>query len=406
MRLWWAKAAVGAALTFAGAAAAEPPAATAGAPAATAGAPAAAAGAPALTWEATTRSPQPAAGLAPEVAALAARCGSADAALAAVARRNVERQLQGGDIMPPDELAFALRAAGAPHAWPRGWSITGRGLGQADLEARIDGWLSGWTTLGARRCGVSQARKPDGTTIVAAVGVDALADLSPLPITARVGQWVTLEGTMRVPASEAKVVLLGPRGAPKTVVSSLSGGRLRSSFAVDQPGSWLVQVLATVSTGPRPVLEAMIFAGSAPPRRFVRATAPGEEAAKGAQDDEGAMLRMMNAARASEKLPALARDAALTALARAHSEEMLKAKLVGHDVGSGDPAVRLKAAGYKVTIAGENVASSSTPEGAHRAIWASPSHRGNLLDRRYSRTGVAVVRDASGRVWVTQLFAG
>ncbi|WP_437286756.1 CAP domain-containing protein [Sorangium sp. So ce406] len=376
---------LGAALTFAGAAAAEPPA---------------------LTWAATTRSPQPGAAGAPDIAALAARCGSADAALAAVARRNVERQLQGGDFMPPDELAFTLRAAGEPHAWPRGWSISGRGLEPAELGTRLDGWLSGWITLGVRRCGVAQAKKPDGTVIVAAVGVDALADLSPLPTTARVGQWVTLEGTMRVPATAVKVVLLGPRGAPRTVLSSLSGARLRSSFAVDQPGSWLVQVLATVSTGPRPVLEAMIFAGSAPPGRYVRATAPGEEAAKGAKDDEDALLRMMNAARASEGLPALARDPALAALARAHSEAMIKAKMVGHDVGSGDPAVRLKAAGYEATIAGENVASSSTTEGAHRAIWASPSHRGNLLDRRYGRTGVAVVRDASGRVWVTQLLAG
>ncbi|WP_438024820.1 CAP domain-containing protein [Sorangium sp. So ce233] len=385
MRSWWATLVFGAALTFAGAAAAEPRA---------------------LTWEATTRSPQPGAASAPEIAALAARCGSADAALAAVARRNVERQLQGGEFMPPDELAFTLRAAGEPHAWPRGWSISGRGLEPAEIGTRLDGWLSGWITLGVRRCGVAQAKKPDGTVIVAAVGVDALADLSPLPTTARVGQWVTLAGTMRVPATAVKVVLLGPRGAPKTVLSSLSGARLRSSFAVDQPGSWLVQVLATVSTGPRPVLEAMIFAGSAPPGRYVRATAPGEEAAKGAKDDEDALLRMMNAARASEGLPALARDPALAALARAHSEEMIKARMVGHDVGSGDPAVRLKAAGYKATIAGENVASSSTTEGAHRAIWASPSHRGNLLDRRYGRTGVAVVRDASGRVWVTQLLAG
>ncbi|WP_437688075.1 CAP domain-containing protein [Sorangium sp. So ce176] len=385
MRSWWATLVFGAALTFAGAAAAEPPA---------------------LTWAATTRSPQPGAASAPEITALAARCGSADAALAAVARRNVERQLQGGDFMPPDELAFTLRAAGEPHAWPRGWSISGRGLDPAEIGTRLDGWLSGWITLGVRRCGVAQAKKPDGTVIVATVGVDALADMSPLPTTARVGQWVTLEGTMRVPATAVKVVLLGPRGAPRAVLSSLSGARLRSSFAVDQPGSWLVQVLATVSTGPRPVLEAMIFAGSAPPGRYVRATAPGEEAAKGAKDDEDALLRMMNAARASEGLPALARDPALSALARAHSEEMIKAKMVGHDVGSGDPAVRLNAAGYKATIAGENVASSSTTEGAHRAIWASPSHRGNLLDRRYGRTGVAVVRDASGRVWVTQLLAG
>jgi uncharacterized protein YkwD len=114
----------------------------------------------------------------------------------------------------------------------------------------------------------------------------------------------------------------------------------------------------------------------------------------------------MNAARASEGLPALAQDAALDAIARAHSEAMIKARMVGHDVGGGDPAARLSAAGYKAKVAGENVVSSDTPENAHRAIWASPSHRGNLLMRDYAKAGVAVVRGAAGRVWVTQLFAG
>jgi uncharacterized protein YkwD len=113
----------------------------------------------------------------------------------------------------------------------------------------------------------------------------------------------------------------------------------------------------------------------------------------------------MNAARASEQLPPLARDAALDVLARMHSEEMIKTRMVGHDVGSGDPAARLAAAGYEARLAGENVASSTSPESAHRAIWASPSHRGNLLDGSYVKMGVAVVRDSGGRVWVTQLFA-
>jgi hypothetical protein len=35
------------------------------------------------------------------------------------------------------------------------------------------------------------------------------------------------------------------------------------SFTATHP--WLVQVLATVSTGPRPVLDAMVFAGTTPP---------------------------------------------------------------------------------------------------------------------------------------------
>lgn len=370
-----------------------------------AGAGAAAAQPGPVAWQPVTASPQPAGGASAE-AALLARCGAADGALAEVARRNVARQVGGQDILASDELVFTMRAAGEPHAWPRAWSIAGAALTDDELSKRLGDWTAGWSTLGVRRCGIARGARADGSAVVSAIAIDALADLSPLPTTARVGQWLKLEGAMLVAASEVKVVLLGPRGAPKTVLASLSQGKIRSTFSVDQPGGWLVQVLATVATGPRPVLEAMVFAGATPPGQFVRASAPGEDAAKGAADDADAVLRMMNAARASEGLPALARDAALDQIARAHADAMMKARMVGHDVGAGDPAARLAAAGYKAKVAGENVASSDTPENAHRAIWASPSHRGNLLMRDYRKAGVAAVRDAAGRVWVTELFAG
>jgi uncharacterized protein YkwD len=168
----------------------------------------------------------------------------------------------------------------------------------------------------------------------------------------------------------------------------------------------LIQVLATVSTGPRPVLEAMIHAGTTPPSQFVPSSAPGESAAAGAKDDDDGMLRMINAARASEQLAPLARDPALDRVAKAHSEEMLKARMVGHDVGTGDPAVRLRAANIRARIAGENVATASTLENAHRALWSSPSHRGNLLFDQFTKVGVAVIRAPDGMVWVTEMFSG
>jgi uncharacterized protein YkwD len=361
---------------------------------------------PPLAWRPTTESPRPAPKASEAERALYAICGAADGALAEVAARNVRAEQGGGHLMTSDELAFTLRAAGSPHVWPRAWSIAGQGLDDDEIARRVRGWIGGWRRLGTGRCGVARGTGPDGETMVAAVAVDALADMAPIPSTARVGQWLTLEGTMLVPTSAAKVVLLGPRGAPRAVVASLTGNRVRSSFAVDQPGAWLVQVLATVSTGPRPVLEALVHAGVTPPTRYVSSPAPGEDAGRGAKDDDDAMLRMVNAARASESLAPLRRDPELDRLALEHSEEMRKQKVVGHDVGSGDPAARLGAAGVSARITGENVASASTLEGAHRALWASPSHRGNLLLDQFSKVGVAVVRGPDGAVWVTELFTG
>jgi uncharacterized protein YkwD len=358
-----------------------------------------------LVWKTATESPRAAAPT-DRPDPLITACGAPDAALAEVAARSVRRQIDGANLPGPDELAFSLRASGDPHVWPRAWSIAGQALDEEDTARRVKSWIATWNTLGTRRCGVARKRGPDGTTVIAAVAVDALADMSPLPVSARVGQWLSLDGTMLVATSAAKVVLLGPRGAPKSIVASLADRRVHATFSVDQPGPWLVQVLATVATGPRPVLEAMVFAGIAPQTQFIPTSVPGEAESKGAKDDDDAMLRMINAARASEQLAPLTRDASLDKLAKAHSEEMKKARMVGHDIGGGDPTVRLKAAGILARVAGENCASASSPENAHRALWASPSHRGNLLLGQFTKVGVAVVRSADGTVWVTEIFAG
>jgi uncharacterized protein YkwD len=42
---------------------------------------------------------------------------------------------------------------------------------------------------------------------------------------------------------------------------------------------------------------------------------------------------------------------------------------------------------------------------AHRVLWASPSHRGNLLDPSFSKFGIGVARDSDGSVWVCELFS-
>ena len=368
-------------------------------------APAVLADVPALTWKTSMASPRAATADA-KVAPFQSLCGTADAALADVATRNVKRQLEGSDIFGADELAFTLRAAGDPHVWPRAFSIAGQSFEDDYLKKKVKGWLDGWTTLGVRRCGLAKGSKEDGTTVFSVIAIDALADVTSLPVTARVSQWITLEAKMLVPATAAKVVLLGPRGAPKSVTASLTKDVIKSTFSVDQPGQWLVQVLATVSTGPRPVAEALVFAGVTPPTKFTRATVPGEDAGKEIKDDAEAMLKMLNAARVAEGAKALTRDSALDKIAKAHSDQMAKAKMIGHDVGTGDPAQRIKAAGAKAKIAGENVASAASTQNAHRALWASPSHRSNMLSGDFTRVGIAVVKDSEGRVWVTELFAG
>ncbi len=356
-----------------------------------------------FAWTNATRSPH-ASTPAPDLAPLYSACGAPDAALAAVAARAVDRLAERRGLPSADELAFGLLAEGEPHPWPRAFGFGRATIDDASLAAKLKPWATGAPTVGARRCGLARIITA-GETSFAAIVVDAIADLTaPLPTHARVGQWLTLEARMLVPASEAKVILLGPRGAPKTVIASLDDGRIRSSFAVDASGPWLVQVLATVSTGPHQAIEAMIYAGVEPPPIFSAARVPGEDAARGASDDADAVLRMINAARASEGLGDVRRDAALDRLAAAHAESMRKKNLLGHDVGDGDVIARAQAASIPTgKVLGENVANAPTLERAHRALWGSPSHRTNLLYAGYRTVGVGVVREG-GVAWIAEIF--
>lgn len=158
--------------------------------------------------------------------------------------------------------------------------------------------------------------------------------------------------------------------------------------------------------GPVPILEAIIFAGIEPHVSQPFERAPGESAGAETPDPERALARMVDAARTGEGLGPLVRDPILDELARAHALRMRAARRTAHDVGNGPPHERLERAGLRAKAIGENVAHAGTVALAHRGLFASPSHRGNLLDPRFHRIGIAVVPDQDGSLWIAQLFVG
>jgi uncharacterized protein YkwD len=302
-----------------------------------------------------------------------------------------------------EELAFLLRVEGAPYMWPQAWTLSGvrdEGSALAALDT-----LSKPRITSRRRCGVARAKAEDGTETFAAVFIDdVVADLAPIPTRVHAGRWVRVDATIRIPSFFAKVLVLGPKGAPRLLPTTLHGDHVVSTVALDQPGRWVIQVMATLEGGPLPVAEAVVFADEDPPRAFDSAPAPGEWEGEGA-DGASALERMLDSARASEGLAPLARSGALDAVARAHATRMKEQGRLAHDVGDGDPVTRLRAAGIDVQSPGENVAHATDVRHAHRALWASPSHRSNLLDPRFTAVGIGTEQDADGRVWVCELFA-
>ncbi len=360
-----------------------------------------------LAWVSATKSPQAALAetLTDRQADLLARCGTADAALVRVAARVVERKALGLPFLDTESVAFAQRVEGEPHVWPRAWAVSGRALDHEATLRKLETWRVSFRDLGERRCGIASGIAPDGTEIVAAIALDALADLEPLPTSARTGQWLDVNARLLVPAASARVVVLGPGGEPRRVPTTLEGSRVRARFAPDRPGAFTVQIVADVATGPRPVLEARVFADAPPPTELPSLAAPGEDAGNTGADPATQLAAMVAALRETEGLGRVGREPGLDALAAAHARHMLDARAVGHDVGDGEPVRRLQTAGIPAREAGENVAHAATLKLAHRALWQSPSHRANLLRAEYTRAGFGAVTDPDGSVWVTELFA-
>ena len=303
-----------------------------------------------------------------------------------------------------DELVFSLRAEGEPHTWPEAWTFVSETPAD-DSSERARRWLDSVHSSGVRRCGVGRAKTDGGNGVGAIIVVDALADLEPLPTHARLGQWIVVNATLLVPCDGAKLVVLPPRGPPRTLLlTTLHETAVEATFSVDRQGPWIVQLVGNVAGGPRPLLEADVFVDEDAPSTPGERPAPGENAARSGSSDAVSLGAMVNAARRTEGIAKLDLSAELANAAEEHALAMQRAQKLAHDVGDGSPTERLRRAGLEPSRPGENVAHAQSIERAHRVLWASPSHRGNMLDDRFSKLGVGVARDTDGSVWVCELF--
>jgi uncharacterized protein YkwD len=122
------------------------------------------------------------------------------------------------------------------------------------------------------------------------------------------------------------------------------------------------------------------------------------------------VLRAVNAARTARGLRPLHLDSTLMRAASAHSTDMLEHDYFAH----GDFAGRMSAYHVLGLRMAENLAWGSGPYGKPATVvqeWlASPEHRANLLDPRFGRVGVGVVRGtflgAANATVITADFAG
>lgn len=115
-----------------------------------------------------------------------------------------------------------------------------------------------------------------------------------------------------------------------------------------------------------------------------------------ASSDGGALLADLNAARRSAGLAGLARAGDLSADAQAHAEHMAATGQLAHqsNLGAGLCCFR---------SLGENIGMGSDADAIHTMLMGSAPHRQNILGT-WTDVGIGTARDASGRLWVTEVF--
>lgn len=132
---------------------------------------------------------------------------------------------------------------------------------------------------------------------------------------------------------------------------------------------------------------------------------PGSEATSGSIADVPAaadrLLQLVNAERRAAGIEPLAMRGGVVAIAATHSRAMAERNDIWHNEAFFTAATRRR---LDAKVLGENVALNRDVDDAHRRLMASPHHRDNILDGRFRVVGMAVARDAAGRLFVTQNF--
>jgi uncharacterized protein YkwD len=139
---------------------------------------------------------------------------------------------------------------------------------------------------------------------------------------------------------------------------------------------------------------ASSFAGAPPTARVSRV--------------ESTIVNCTNRARAAHGLHALHRNRVLRHAARYHASNMLRYGFFAHnDVFGQSPLDRVVRFGRRGAFrwVGENLAVGYwSAADACRAWMASPEHRANILDRRFSMIGVGFARGPGGRTYFVEDF--
>jgi uncharacterized protein YkwD len=237
---------------------------------------------------------------------------------------------------------------------------------------------------------------PSGRAAAIVVGATEL-EYETIPRDFERGQVVTLHGKVADRFAFAHVFLTKPDG---TVDEKRMPTRaLDASFQLDTVGLYRLEVMGDGGTGPVVISNVPLYVGIAEPT----ASGPTGAVADPPQA-EARMLVLVNEARRSAGVGALAPDSELRDLALQHTEDMVDHHFFSHvSQRTGTTGDRAKRSGILASIFGENIAMAPTAENAHEGLMNSPGHRANMLRPEFTHVGIAAAKGDNALV-ITMVF--
>lgn len=183
--------------------------------------------------------------------------------------------------------------------------------------------------------------------------------------------------------------------------------------ATTEPTSLPATTEPATTPAATPATEPTTAAPTSPAATTPATTAPADDPVI------AAALEHINSARTAEGLSPLTLSAELSAASAAHNALMAGGCGLSHQcAGEAGLGERFTAAGVSWTSAGENIGQGNAADTEASIIAAAngltdlmlaevapnDGHRRNLLNTGFKRIGLAVTRDATGKVWLTQDF--
>ena len=260
------------------------------------------------------------------------------------------------------------------------------------------------------RVGVgSQARGKTGVILL--ILQPSFIETEPIPRSIAAGKSFDFEARILSPYRNPEVFVTYENGKvvqPKAATGQ--GGRIGARISCDgHKGAQQIEITAVDVGGSAVLANFPVWCGEEPPTTATIIPTNSGGAVASVAEAERQMFALVNRDRDAAKLPLLVMDAALSDIARGHSDEMHRTGDVAHvSPTTGSAADRVKAGGVTTALVLENVARAYGVSEAQEGLMNSPGHRANILSQDATHLGIGITLgdNATGQreLFVTQVF--